>query len=214
MLLDRCHHATMWDIYWRLEPCDIAMRKIERENGLFGTSANSRAWLTAILRHSIAYLPHPLGLHVKFSRRRQSGDVDRQYRASDADIFPDRAPFGAMRSANDALKPTPLLRTGFWLLVCIVLCGIGWGRAPRDAAFAFAACGSATVYVLTFYGVGVATDFRNGYWAVLAAMAGVFVLLSGEGDKAALEDETQLTASVRPTLSSPCNRLRKPWAAS
>jgi hypothetical protein len=41
------------------------------------------------------------------------------------------------------------------------------------------------VYVLTFYGVGVASDFRYGYWAVLAAMAGAVVLLAGENGRPA-----------------------------
>jgi hypothetical protein len=52
MLLDKCYQPTMWDIYWRLEPCDFVMRKVEREKGLFGTSAISRAWLATILQHS------------------------------------------------------------------------------------------------------------------------------------------------------------------
>src|SRR5215470_6921377 len=58
MLLSKCYQPTMWDIYWRLEPCDFVMRKVEREKGLFGTPAVSRAWLAAILRHPIAYLQH------------------------------------------------------------------------------------------------------------------------------------------------------------
>jgi hypothetical protein len=58
MLLDKCYQPTMWDIYWRLEPCDFVMRKVEREKGLFGTAAISGAWLAAILRHPIAYLQH------------------------------------------------------------------------------------------------------------------------------------------------------------
>ena len=58
MLLDRCYQPTQWDIYWRLEPCDFVMRKVEREKGLFGTSAISKAWVAAILHHPIAYLRH------------------------------------------------------------------------------------------------------------------------------------------------------------
>ena len=130
----------------------------------------------------------PLRLHVEFSRRRQSctcGLPTSSARCRTS--FPDRAAFNAFRAAHDALKPTPLLRAGFWLLACIVLCGIGWNRAPREAAFVFATCGSAAVYVLTFYGVGVASDFRYGYWAVLAAMAGGVVLLAGEGGRPAKE---------------------------
>jgi hypothetical protein len=42
--------------------------------------------------------------------------------------------------------------------------------ATRDAegAFALGVCGSAAIYVLSFFAVGVASDFRYGYWAVLA----------------------------------------------
>ena len=85
------------------------------------------------------------------------------------------------------LKPTPFLRAGFWLLACILVCGASWRRSPpREAAFAFGVCGSATVYVLSFYAVGVASDFRYAYWAVLAGIAGFVVVLSGGARKAEL----------------------------
>ncbi|HMM89151.1 hypothetical protein [Bradyrhizobium sp.] len=183
MLLEKCYQPTMWDIYWRLEPCDFVMRKVEREKGLFGTSAISKAWLAAILHHPVAWLQHRSAFMWNFL----AGDNLAMWTADienpGKDVFADRAAFGSLRAALDALKPTPLLRAGFWLLACIVLCGIGRNRAPREAAFVFAACGSAAVYVLTFYGVGVASDFRYGYWAVLAAMAGGVVLLAGEGGR-------------------------------
>jgi peptidoglycan/LPS O-acetylase OafA/YrhL len=85
---------------------------------------------------------------------------------------------------HDLFKPTPLLRAGFWLLACIVVCCVGWRRSPpREAAFALGVCGSATIYVLSFYAVGVASDFRYGYWAVLAAMAGAVVVWSGDAER-------------------------------
>ena len=178
MLLDSCYQPTMWDIYWRLEPCDFVMRKIEREDRLFGTSAISTAWLTAILHHPLAYLQHRSAFMWNFLAGDNlvmwTADIERPMQL----VFPDRAAFNAFRAAHDALKPTPLLRAGFWLLACVVLCGIGWNRRGREAAFVFAACGSAAVYVLSFYAVGVASDYRYGYWAVLAAMAGGVVLLS------------------------------------
>jgi hypothetical protein len=188
MLLDKCYQPTMWDIYWRLEPCDFVMRKVEREKGLFGTPAISSAWLAAIVHHPVAWLQHRSAFMWNFlagdNLAMWTADIERPMQ----DVFPDRAAFNAFRAAHDALKPTPLLRAGFWLLACMVLCGIGWNRAPREAAFVFATCGSAAVYVLTFYGVGVASDFRYGYWAVLAAMAGGVVLLAGEGGSTARKD--------------------------
>jgi len=185
MLLNSCYQPTLWDIYWRLEPCDFVMRKVEREKGLFGTSVISRAWLQAILHHPFAYLQHRSAFSWNFlaagNLAMWTADVEHPGRP----VFADRAAFNAMVSAQDMLKPTPFLRAGFWLLACILVCGASWRRSPpREAAFAFGVCGSATVYVLSFYAVGVASDFRYAYWAVLAGIAGFVVVLSGGARKA------------------------------
>ena len=64
-------------------------------------------------------------------------------------------------------------RLGSWLLLCILLCGFAWRRRETpEGAFVLGVCGSAAVYVLSFSAVGVASDFRYGYWAVLAGIAG------------------------------------------
>jgi hypothetical protein len=87
--------------------------------------------------------------------------------------FPDRPAFIAVTTIHDALKPTPLFRAGTWLLLCIALCALGWSRRERpEGAYIIGVCGSAVVYVLTFYAVGVASDFRYAYWCVLATLAG------------------------------------------
>lgn len=179
MLLDTCYQPTMWDIYWRLEPCKFVMQKIEREQGLFGTPAIPKAWLSAILRHPLAWLQHRSAFTWNFLAGANLVLWTFDIEQFGKDVFSDRAAFTAFRAAHDALKPTPLLRVGFWLLACLALCAVAKARGPREAAFVIGACGSAAVYVMTFYGVGVASDYRYGYWAVLAAMAGGVVLLSG-----------------------------------
>jgi hypothetical protein len=183
MLLGSCYQPTMWDIYWRLEPCDFVMRKVEREKGLFGTSAIPRAWLTAILKHPVAYLRHRSAFMWNFlatdNLTMWTADIEHPAKR----VFADRAAFSALVSAHDALKRTPLFRVGFWLLACIALCVVSLHRSRPEAAFIYGVCGSAIVYVLTFYGVGVASDFRYGYWAVLAALAGGVVLASRDDGK-------------------------------
>jgi peptidoglycan/LPS O-acetylase OafA/YrhL len=95
-------------------------------------------------------------------------------------VFADRPAFAALVSLHDRLKPTPLFRAGAWLLVCVIVCGFGWRRrGTPEGAFALGTCGSAAVYVLTFFAVGVASDFRYAYWAVLAGIAGCVVAASG-----------------------------------
>ena len=180
LLLNTCYQPTQWDIYWRLEPCDFVMRKIEREKALFGTSAIPRAWLIAISRHPLAYLQHRSAFMWNFlatdNLTMWLADVEHPTQQ----VFADRAAFAALVSIHDVLKSTPLLRVGFWLLLCIATCCSAWSRRDtNDGAFALGVCGSATIYVMTFLIVGVASDFRYGYWAVLAGITGAVIVVSG-----------------------------------
>src|SRR5205814_665402 len=89
----------------------------------------------------------------------------------------DRFAFNALIAVHDALKPTPLFRAGTWLLICAAVCAFDWRRrAAPGGAFAIGVCGSALAYVLTYAAVGVGSDFRYAYWAVLAAIAGGVVM--------------------------------------
>jgi len=184
LLLNGCYQPTQWDIYWRLAPCDFVMRKMEHEKGLFGTSAVPKAWLVAIYRHPFAYLQHRATFMWNFlaadNLTMWLADVEHPTQQ----VFPDRAAFAALVSVHNALKSTPLLRAGTWLLACMVLCGFAWRRArTREGAFVLGVCGSAATYVATFLFVGVASDFRYGYWAVLAAIAGAAVAASGDPER-------------------------------
>jgi hypothetical protein len=173
LLLNSCYQPTQWDIYWRLEPCDFVMRKVEREEKLFGTPVITEAWMRAVMRQPLAYLRHRSAFMWNFlgGNNMTMWLADVEHPA--ATVFPDRPAFAALVWLHDRLKPTPLLRAGSWLLVCIVVCGFAWRRREtREGAFALGVCGSAAVYVLSFFAVGVASDFRYGYWAVLAGIAG------------------------------------------
>ena len=178
MLLNDCYQPTQWDIYWKqYEPCAFVMRKIERDKGLFGTPAITDAWEHAILRHPLGYLRHRAAFMWNFL----TGDNMTMWLADvehpEENVFLDRASFVALVALHDRLKPTPLFSVGAWLLVCMVACGFAWRRRQTpQGAFTLGVCGSAILYVLTFAVVGVASDFRYGYWAVLAGIAGSVVV--------------------------------------
>ncbi len=180
LLLSGCYQPTQWDIYWRLEPCEFVMRRIEREEKLFGTPVITEAWLHAVLHHPVAYLRHRTAFMWNFlagdNLTMWVADVERP----PANVFTDRPVFVALVSLHDRLRSTPLFRAGAWLLVCIVVCGLGWRRRETpEGAFALGIGGAATAYVLSFLAVGVASDFRYAYWAVLAGIAGAVVVASG-----------------------------------
>ena len=179
LLLNGCYHPTEWDIYWRLEPCQFVMHKLEKSEKLFGTSAVTSAWANAVLHHPIAYLEHRGGFIWNFLAGSNftmwTYDIER----TNQKVFPDRKAFVALEAIHDVLKPTPLFRAGSWLAVCLVVCGFAWRRRETpEGAFAIGICGTAAVYVATFFAVGVASDFRYGYLAVLASVAGGVTALS------------------------------------
>ncbi|MGA9500562.1 MAG: hypothetical protein WBV52_10040, partial [Pseudolabrys sp.] len=179
LLLNGCYRPTEWDIYWRLEPCEFVMHKLERDEKLFGTPAIQNAWAYAVFRHPIAYLEHRAGFMWNFlvgsNLTIWVADVERP----EKEAFADRPAFVTLKHVHDVLKPTPLFRAGAWLLGCIAVCGLAWRRrATPEGAFALSICGTAAVYVATFFAVGVASDFRYGYFAVLATIAGCVAALA------------------------------------
>jgi hypothetical protein len=180
LLLNVCYKPTEWDIYWTRTPCQFVMQKLEKEEKLFGTPAVTNAWVSAIAHHPVAYLEHRSAFMWNFLAGSNLTmwliDVNDSMKTP----FPDRPAFAAVTTIHDALKPTPLFRAGTWLLLCVAICAFGWRRRERpEGAYMIGVCGSATVYVLTFYAVGVASDFRYAYWAVLASLTGVVVAAAG-----------------------------------
>jgi len=179
LLLHRCYRPTEWDIYWRIAPCEFVMHKLEQDEKLFGTSAIENAWAYAVFHHPVAYLEHRAGFMWNFltgaNLTMWVADIERP----EKDVFLDRPAFVILKRTHDLLKPTPLFRVGTWLLACIAVCGLAWRRRlTAEGAFAIGLCGTAAVYITTFFIVGVAPDFRYGYFAVLATIAGGVALLA------------------------------------
>lgn len=167
-----CYQPIAWDIYWTQEPCRFVMEHLEREK-LFASPALTDAWKRAIVSYPTAYLTHRATFMWTFltgaNLTMWTLDLDDTSKI----IFADNPRLMALKALHDALKPTPLFRTGTWLLLDTVVCLFAWRRRNTPAgAFALGVCGSAIVYMMTFFAVGVATDFRYAYWAVLAGITG------------------------------------------
>jgi len=178
LLLDGCYKPTEWDLYWRHEPCLFVMKKLEGEK-IFGTPAMPDAWKRAVAKHPAAYLQHRASLMWNFLTGANLTMWTDDVYVPEKKAFADRPAFNALRAIHDTLKPTPLFRAGTWLIICIAVCALGWRRRETPAgAFAIGVCGSAALYVLTFAAVGVASDFRYAYFAVLAAIAGAAVIMT------------------------------------
>jgi hypothetical protein len=176
MLTERCYEPTVWDIYWTREPCLFVMQRLEATK-IFGSPQMPAAWRRAVMSHPLAYLQHRAAFMWQFLAGTNltiwTQDLDDTSKLA----YADKPKLMAVKAVDDALLPTPLLRAGTWLLLCVVVALAGWRRRDTPAgAFAIGVGGSAVVYLLTFAAVGVASDFRYAYWAVLAGLAGAAVI--------------------------------------
>jgi hypothetical protein len=171
-----CYQPIAWDIYWTQEPCRFVMEHLEREK-LFASPALTDAWKRAIVSYPTAYLQHRAIFMWTFltgsNLTMWTQDLDNTSKT----IFADNPRLMALKVLHDVLKPTPLFRTGTWLLLDTAVCLFAWRRRNTPAgAFALGVCGSAVVYMMTFFAVGVGADFRYAYWAVLAGLTGTIVV--------------------------------------
>jgi hypothetical protein len=180
MLVGPCYKPTDWDIYWTGQPCLFVMKKLDAEK-LFGSSALTQAWLRALAAHPLAYLEHRTAVMENFLVNQNLTMFTTDIAHPEQTVFADDAWFTALRSVDDRLAATPFLRAGTWMLLCALWCVLAWRRRATPAgAFVLGACGSAVVYMATFFPAGVASNFRYALWAVLAGLAGAAVMLGRE----------------------------------
>jgi hypothetical protein len=167
-----CYQPTEWDIYWLHEPCLFVMKQLESEK-IFGTPAIVDAWLRAVAIHPVAYLQHRSAFMWNFIVRPNLTMWTVDISDPSKSALTNRPGLAAVQAIDAMLKPTPLSRVGTWLFACVTVFAFAWSRRRTPlGAFAIAICASAIMYMLTFFIVGVASDFRYGYMAVLMAIAG------------------------------------------
>jgi hypothetical protein len=179
LITNGCYQPLAWDIYWTQQPCLFVMEHLEREK-LFAAPALTDAWKRAVVSHPIAYLEHRATFMWTFLAGANNLSMwTRDLDDAEKIIFAGNPRLMALKAVHYFLKPTPLFRAGTWLLLDAVVCFFAWRRRDTPAgAFALGVCGSAILYMMTFFAVGVATDFRYAYWAVLAGLTGAVATAS------------------------------------
>jgi hypothetical protein len=176
-LTSECYNPYWWDVYWYGGSCGFVMER-ENEQPIFGTPVLSAAWRQALVNHPAAYLRHRTAFMGTFLFRANFTIWTQDTSDPTKLALSDKSGFIALVAVHEVLKSTPLFRVAVWLVLCAAICAAAWGRREtRAGAFTVAVTGSAVVYVLTYAPIGVASNFRYAYWAVLAALASVPILL-------------------------------------
>jgi hypothetical protein len=173
LLKSKCYDPARWDTYWTVQPCLFVMRRLERpDDVIFGTPRLVRAWWHAVTTHPRAYIEHRATFTWQFLAR--SNLVLPIWDWADASSSYGHSPyFGPVLKLHDALQPGLLFRPALWLLLAIVIGSLSWRRRKtRAGAFAVGVSACAAVYVMSFFVLGVAADFRYAYWCVLGTLAG------------------------------------------
>jgi hypothetical protein len=173
MLRSSCYDPVRWDTYWYAPPCPFVMQRLERRDDvIFGTPRVVAAWWHAVAAHPLAYLEHRTTFMWQFLARSNLvlpvSDWDDPNSVSGHSRY-----FRTFLKVHEVLQPTPLFRVGTWLVLAIAVLGFAWrARATPAGDFAIGVSASGIVYVLTYFAVGVAADFRYAYWCVLASLVG------------------------------------------
>lgn len=200
LLIGKCYDPVRWDSYWHVEPCPFVMRRLERpDDVIFGTPRLIEAWWHALSAHPVAYLSHRATFMWQFLGR--SNLVLPVWDWLDpASAYGHSPYFTPLVALHDQLQPTLLFRPGLWLVLAGVVGACAWrARSTPAGAFALGVTASAIAYVLAFFVLGVAADFRYAYWCVLATMAGAVAAVLARCD----QNPNRASADQRSLGSSP-----------
>jgi len=173
LLAGPCYDPVRWDTYWFLPPCQFVMQRLERRDDvIFGTPRLTEAWWHAVAAHPLAYLEHRATFMWQFLAHSNLVLPIWDWQAPGA-TYGHSPTFAPVLALHAVLQPTILFRPGLWLVLAVAVGAFAWPtRSTPAGAFAVGVTASGVVYVLTFFPVGVATDFRYAYWCVLATLAG------------------------------------------
>lgn len=187
LLTGRCYNAKLWDVYWYVPPCSFVMERLEKrpDDVIFGTPRLTQAWRRAIAAHPLAYLQHRASFMWNFLARPNLVLPYLDWEEPGA-TYGRNPYFRPLLDLHNRIETTVLFRPGLWLVLALAVAAVSW-RARRTPAGAFAvgAATSGAVYLMTFFAVGVASDFRYAYWCVLAVLSGAVAALAAQQDRRA-----------------------------
>jgi hypothetical protein len=165
MVVGSCYTPEGWNEY-SFGDCGFVSKQLHGE-GAWGSGSLWRAWFAAIAAEPAAYLQHRWA-HFWYFTTSVSYVFHEGNDAEEVQHLQDNPRFRAMRDyvfGNDRLW---MFRPSFWLILATacVPCARGCPEPSRQLISALGS--SSVVYLTTYFFVGVASDFRYAYWAVLA----------------------------------------------
>lgn len=177
-ILSTCYESAEWNSYNPRGACSFVFRRMV-DSGLWNSSGLWRPWFAAVSAEPMAYLRHRASHFWAFMTDRSryffhEGNSRAEARRHLQQDF-------GFRFVHDyvfSVERLGIFRPIFWLalgclcLVAAPLC------SPPSRRLAGTLSLSSVIYLGTYFFVGVASDFRYAYWAILATGVAAIVLAS------------------------------------
>ncbi len=182
-VLSTCYDPSAWDGYaWG--PCSFVLKKIQA-SGSWNDGSLMKKWISAIYHEPSAYLKHRYENYMKLLWYPNSVLDDQTVQNSLGFKYEKTGMFRALQVTTVLFKNTFIFKPGFWLIASFLfsLCGLFTRKSfARDVFLALNI--SSFLYLLGYFFVGVASDYRYAYWSILATSASIpFILLSTKKTK-------------------------------
>lgn len=177
-LLSTCYDAGAWDGYaWG--PCSFVLKTLNT-SGSWSDGSLMKKWIDAIYHEPAAYLKHRYENYMRLLWRPNAVLIDQTANNSLGFKYEKTGMFRALQVATNSLDNTFIFKPGSWLIAAFLFSLYGFFARKSFAKDVLLALNiSSFLYLLAYFFVGVASDFRYAYWSILATSASVpFILLS------------------------------------
>lgn len=177
-VLSTCYNASAWDDYaWG--PCSFVLKKVQA-SGSWNDGSLMKKWIGAIYHEPVAYLKHRYENYMKLLWHPNSVLDDQTTENSLGFKYEKTGMFRALQVTTELFKNTIIFQPGFWLIASFLFSLYGLFTRKSFARDVFLALNiSSFLYLLGYFFVGVASDYRYAYWSILATSASVpFILQS------------------------------------
>lgn len=176
-IISTCYDSSAWDVYaWG--QCSFVLKKVQ-DSGSWTDGSLMKKWINALYQDPGAYLKHRYENfnHLMWSPNLVLGD-----RTAENTLgfkYEKTGMFRTLEMTTNLLKDTFVFKPGFWLFISLVFSLYGLSAKASFARDIFLALNiSSFLYLLAYFFVGVASDFRYAYWSILATTASLpFILL-------------------------------------
>lgn len=176
-VISSCYNSSAWDVYAWGE-CSFVLKKVQ-DSGAWADGSLMEKWINAIYQEPSAYLKHR---YENFNYLMWSPNLVLGDRTAENTLgfkYEKTGMFRTLEMTTNLLKDTFIFKPGFWLFTSFLFSLYGLFARPCFARDVFLALNvSSFLYLLAYFFVGVASDFRYSYWSILATTASLpFVLL-------------------------------------